>query len=397
MAKTLRKKHTKRNIRKNKKSIKRRRINKNIYNGGFKDWFKRLNGQKRTTADPILTTADPILTQEEELMGFKLNEGENSEFIEREGEIPVRYYEVFGMGCSDSLETNSKDKRFCEPGNGKNSEKCSNAASIYENSRIKMVKTDIAEKIGLMEENIQVICNNLDSAFSNIAALWIKSRVPFIQSFYNMPVDNNASYKNMKFSVISDIEKGKRVFIKGHSFGGAIVNRLAISLQNYARSNPDSDFTRNLSKLFILAVASIYVAPYHLINKIPIYNAMNTGDVAIKVNGYHVPIDKLTKITTSDGTYYGNYYYQSEENHSLIWIHNTAKYQNYLNTVESKLNPPSVLSKLVGSGIEWKTHGDYTVGNTYLEQIKKQSQVTSDSINVDSIKEALFPGLRQLV
>jgi len=364
MAKTLRKRNTKRNSRKNRKSIRRRRVNKKSY-GGLGIFGQ--SPSKRTLDDKSIG------------------------FYEREGEIPVRYYEVIGMGCSLTLETNAEDKRFCTLHYG--NENCESTASIYDNSRIKKVKNGIANKIGLMEENIQVVCNNLDSAFSNIAALWIKSRVPFIQNFYNMPVDSNQNYKNMKFSVIDDITKGKRVFIKGHSFGGAIVNRLAISLQNYAHSNPDSDFTRNLSKLFILAVASIYVAPYHLINKIPIYNAMNTGDVAIKVNGYRVPIKKLTELTTSDGTYY----YQSEENPSLIWIHNRVKYQDYLNTVESKENPQSALSSLVGSGIEWKTHGDYNVGDIYLGQIKKQSQVTSDSINVDSIKEALFPGLRQLV
>jgi hypothetical protein len=366
MAKTLRKRNTKRSSRKNRSSIRRRRVNKKNIGGLNISWpFKK------------------TISKEELELGFR----------ERQGEIPVRYYEVFGMGCSISLETNSKDKRFCEQRNGKNSEKCSDRANIYENSHIKEVKTMYAENLGLMEENIHIVCNGLDSAFSNIAALWIKTRVPFIQSFYNMPVDSNDSYKDMKLSVIDDITKGKRVFIKGHSFGGAIVNRLAISLQNYAHSNPYSDFTRNLSKLFILAVASIYIAPYHLINEIPIYNAMNTGDVAIKVNGYPIPIRKLNELTTSNGTYY----YQSEENPSLIWTHNRVKYENYLSTLDSKLKPPTVFSKLVGSNIEWKTHGDYSsLGDNYLEQIKKQSQVTSDRIDVEALKQVLFPGLRQL-
>jgi hypothetical protein len=272
---------------------------------------------------------------------------------------------------------------------------------------------------GLNEENVQVVCNTLDSALLNAVTLWIKNRIPLIERFYNIPVDSNPNYKNMKFSVIDDITKGKCVFIKGHSFGGAIVNRLAISLQNYANSNPNSDFTRNLSKLFILALASIYIAPYHLISKISIYNAINTGDLAFNVNGYSTPIKEIKDLSTQTGTYY----YQSKKNPSLIWIHDTKKYEKYeydlyLERITSHLYAQSLQSMLIGNKIEINNHNDYYVEENYLKQIrkqyqfylhqiKKQSQFTldsinveslkPDSINVESLKQALFPGLRQLV
>lgn len=379
MTKTLRKRNTKRNIRKNKKSIRRRRANKKIIGGWPKFTFTRTPTSQIETTDQV----DPDALTEEEKGIFR----------EREGEIPVRFYEVIGLGCHISLETDSNDKRFCEQERGTDSVECSTQPNIYENSQLKVKKISTAINLDINEENVFILCNTLGSALENIVSLWFKSKIPlFPDYFYTLPVDSNANYVYMKSAVIDDVTKGKRVFIKGHSFGGAIVNRLAIDLQNYAHSNSDSDFTKNINKLFILALGSIYVAPFNLVSKIQIFNAMNTGDVAVKVNGLTIPIDSIRKQPMVNGLNC----YQSNLNQTLIWLHDEGRYKYYENSKESNSTPQAALDSLFGSKIEWRTHNDYPISFRYLNEIKRQINGPSDVIDVEALKQKLFPGIIQL-
>ena len=258
---------------------------------------------------------------------------------------------------------------------------------------MKEKKISTAKNLGIKEENVFILCNTLGSALENIVSLWLKSNIPFFpQYFYGLPVDSNANYVYMKSAVIADITKGKRVFIHGHSFGGAIINRLAIDLQNYAYSNPDSDFTKNINKLFILALASIYVAPFNFVSKIQIFNAMNTGDVAVKVNGLTIPIDSIRREPMKKRLNY----FQSNKNPTLIWLHDGVRYTEYEHSTESRSTPQAALDSLFGSKIEWRTHSDYPITFRYLNEIKTQIKSPSDVIDVEALKQKLFPGIIQL-
>jgi len=77
-------------------------------------------------------------------------------------------------------------------------------------------------------------------------------------------------------SVLSEDSNPKHeIIVFGYSWGGAIVNRLAVMLQ---RSNC------NCSNVHLACFGSTYIAPTYKINKINLLNYMSTSDLAIKAN-----------------------------------------------------------------------------------------------------------------
>lgn len=65
------------------------------------------------------------------------------------------------------------------------------------------------------------------------------------------------------------------VIVFGYSWGGAIVNRLAVMMQKNRY-----DF----SNVYLACFGSVYVAPTHKISRINLINYMSTSDLAIKAN-----------------------------------------------------------------------------------------------------------------
>jgi len=314
------------------------------------------------------------------------------DFRDNAGERSISVYYVYGMGCDNNIETNVRDKRFCVKNNG---EDCSNMANIYENSNIKKRKSEYSLKLGLPEENIKIVCDTIGKAITNILTLWAKSKTPFGEYFYNLPLEQSNNYLILLNSVISDINRGKRVFIYGHSFGGAIVNRLATSLQNYALS--DKSFEDKLkTKLLIVAFAGIYVATEYKVDKINIMNIISLGDVAIRLNGLYEPdySSNFNKVP--------NYQFvKSKVNPTVIWMEQPYDSNKGRRHVDSYTNNSSLMTYILGKESEWAIHNRYYyMRNKYDSEIKRQTGYTKNNegdiieslndINIDSFKQALF-------
>lgn len=115
--------------------------------------------------------------------------------------------------------------------------------------------------------NIEILCRTNSSALYSIS-----------KSYCNIVPMKNSSYINELTSKIEEKAKiYKKVLISGHSYGGAIANRIAEKLNILETSN-------NYSNICISAFGSIYVSPTNLVDKINIVNYMSLGDVALTCN-----------------------------------------------------------------------------------------------------------------
>jgi hypothetical protein len=97
-----------------------------------------------------------------------------------------------------------------------------------------------------------------------------------------MPLKESNFVHNLADEITADLSNTayKNVLVLGHSFGGAIVNRVAeIFNANYSQ-------TRSViyNKLSMVTFGSIYIPDYNNIDKINIINYLSNSDVAIKCN-----------------------------------------------------------------------------------------------------------------
>lgn len=124
----------------------------------------------------------------------------------------------------------------------------------------------------VQEENIKYKCHKTSSALKCILKTY----------FNSMPLKESNFVHNLADEITADLSNTayKNVLVLGHSFGGAIVNRVAeIFNANYSQTR-----SAIYIKLSMVTFGSIYIPDYNNIDKINIINYLSNSDVAIKCN-----------------------------------------------------------------------------------------------------------------
>jgi hypothetical protein len=142
-------------------------------------------------------------------------------------------------------------------------------------------KGHIARQINTSEANVNIICHKFSSGIKTI----LKSR------FSYCPLVNSNFVLSFTNSIIENVDKYKKIFVFGHSFGGAIVNRVAEELHKNA-----SLLEGNKSKITMATFGSIYLPKdLGLVSQssINIINYLAVGDVASICNRIKTTADMV--------------------------------------------------------------------------------------------------------
>lgn len=169
-------------------------------------------------------------------------------FPESLGNDPIKgktlVYFVFGLGC-DQLDLDKEKKIF-------------------------------SRNTGIDESNMILLCHKNSSAIKSIG-----------KTYFNLcPLYDSDFIKKFTASIIANVKDYDKILIYGHSFGGAIVNRVAEELNK----QEDKSF---YNKIYMAAFGSIYI-PEKMSKQegINIINYLARGDVVRKCgNNYAKEID----------------------------------------------------------------------------------------------------------
>lgn len=178
---------------------------------------------------------------------------------------------------------------------------------------VEMYKDYLKFYTKLPKSNIHFECNqSMSDTIVGIAKTYcmIKPTLqnPFVQQVYAR--------------VVEHMSKGEKVFLLGHSYGGAVVSVIVEALN----SRP------TIGKLHAATFGSIYVAPSSNTSNIDIVHYMKLGDVALKCNRLIPP-----KFTTES-------YLDKATN--IVWLYSDIMLNKF---------------KLFGSKENWDNHRSYTV------------------------------------
>jgi len=214
------------------------------------------------------------------------------------------------------------------------------------------------------------ICHNLDKTLEDILSLWIKNTLFLTNYVISDPLTNNSAFNDHKEKIKEYLRKGKRVLLVGFSFGGAVVNKLAMDL------NVEEPNERVLQNLTCYSCSSIFVAPFSKINKINITNFLLLGDVAQKLNGQYEPlpekIDSYNKCVKYTHQFRIND--NKQPNSSVKWIDvYDDDNSRFLDKKRTKL-------------LELKTYTSYLDANKYLGYIQDtvfgKTNILSDTVTL---------------
>jgi hypothetical protein len=253
---------TKKNISKRKRrTTNRSRVQKQVagYDLGIKKFMKNLFLSNRPKND----LRDAHLKKEESMIFRDVT--------------PTfkRFYKIYGMGCDASIEQNIEN------------------VDRYKKSTLKNIKLQFVNELKLNEEDVQIVCDKSIRAIHNIYVLWSNkpSQLDVIVQ-QSLPLVKSQVFTDLVNNILQDLKQGKRVYVNGHSFGGAIANNLAVKMQEILRdSGADNTLKNNITKNFkINAFGSIFVAPFEKTKDIPITNYLAVGDVAQKLNNMTEPM-----------------------------------------------------------------------------------------------------------
>lgn len=90
----------------------------------------------------------------------------------------------------------------------------------------------------------------------------------------NTPMQNSTFLNNLVDQVLTDADT-RDVYVYGHSYGGAIVNRLAEEL-----AKKPEEFAKKLNRIFVAAFGSIYLAKLPEKSNVNLINYIAIGDVS---------------------------------------------------------------------------------------------------------------------
>jgi len=240
---------------------------------------------------------------------------------------------------------------------------------------------------------LEIICHDFTETLRNILFLWVQNIIFLSRNVIGLPLTNIVFLNDYYTKILTELKNNKKILLLGNSFGGAIVNRIAMEI--------NESLEQQSKNLEIIAFSSIFVAPYSKVNKINLTNFLILGDVAQKLNSQFEPlpqsIENYDSISTDDYTFRINRdfnktirwvdiynknnerYFEQISFKSLLNYDNYAPYldgSNYLNYFQKTFSNESsllqdtskllydipyklsrsTLNNLIGSEIEWTIH-----------------------------------------
>jgi hypothetical protein len=136
--------------------------------------------------------------------------------------------------------------------------------------------SNIITGYGVPSENFKYKCHKFSSAVKAITQTF----------FQGMPLKDSNFVNNLTREIYDDL-KDNHVVVFGHSFGGAIVNRVAEVMSNrliLEEKNKDPDVVNRIHRLSMVGLGSIYIPHGETQEGINILNYVSSSDVAIKNN-----------------------------------------------------------------------------------------------------------------
>jgi hypothetical protein len=124
-------------------------------------------------------------------------------------------------------------------------------------------------------EHVTLKCNE---SGSNVIKNIIKVAIKFNPSKYDPFVQE--ILEEIKIYMKKDV----RIILIGHSYGGAVVSRVAEQLNASIKKSRNSN-----TKLQVATFGSIYISEKKKVKNVNILNYMFTNDVVLKINGLHQP------------------------------------------------------------------------------------------------------------
>ncbi len=163
-------------------------------------------------------------------------------------------------------------------------------------------------------------------------------------------LDKSEKYNELVMKIKKDISYGINVVAMGHSYGGFILNRLAMDLNSIAAKD------KSYSKLEIYTTGSIYIAPKNKINNINLTNYMIIGDIAQRTNGWKDKEPMSAEFTKYIYNKDGDIEYKYHIADDMIWLIYYTKKKTYYTRKRNKYN---ILKEL-------KLHNQYNYIYNYL-------------------------------
>ena len=266
----------------------------------------------------------------------------NIKYIKFGGSSNDSVYIVFGLGCKNMSKEDETEKK-------------SEFYNLWNIKTPKEIKQEDEE--GLHNQTkMNIICHKTSSALKTVVS----------RHFDRMPLSTKPS--GYRFTVlkqiVDDIINNKKVYVYGHSFGGAIVNQIAEELQKLLNDTQQQN-------LFMATYGSIYISPKELVLNINIKNYIHLGDVSVKQNKRNITEPTLqvfnenSKIIDRDKTDCPTpnstwncigIKYMNDITQNIIWIcyiHNTSHRYVY--------DPSNSRGILIGNKQEWLIHNSYFI------------------------------------
>lgn len=131
------------------------------------------------------------------------------------------------------------------------------------------------------------------------------------------PSKNDLFVQEVLDEIKDYMKQDVRIILIGHSYGGAVVSRVAEHLNKSIKKSTNSD-----NKLQVATFGSIYISEKRKVKNINILNYMFTKDVVLKINGLRQP-KQVNNINI--------------DRNRVVWFNHNAKYTS-----------------------RWDIHNDYT-------------------------------------
>ena len=226
--------------------------------------------------------------------------------------------------------------------------------------KIKEIQQNFSASTNIPVSNVNIICRPWYDAIRGIGSSFI----------HQQPIHHRHFLRTLAIHILSHAIQYDKVIVYGHSYGGAIVNRVAEEL-----NEKDTNGT-HLSKIFMAAFGSIYITKLSRVN---LLNYVFIGDVSLKLNHLaDTTLNILDKDLKDENGKILLKYKKSNEN-----IIRLCEYDHYrdLCTIYKK-------GILFGNAQEWTIHNNYNYLMVYL--MKNYSNNIEDSNNNVNIWKTIY-------
>jgi hypothetical protein len=141
------------------------------------------------------------------------------------------------------------------------------------------IRDNYLSQIDPAEKETFVKCHNTSAALKSVVKTYFRYK----------PLTDSAFVKSLYNEIREACDRFSCVVVFGHSFGGAIINRVAEEVQ----LNP----IEGNAHLSFVGLGSIYVAPVEKVQSVDIVNYVSIGDHALKANKLYKmpPYSELTE------------------------------------------------------------------------------------------------------